>query len=108
MSIISRIVMTGAALALAGCSYLPGANLGGTFTAENYLGTSIGGTGFDASLAREYQALVDLADQLELQVRAAGADQSEASVRTEVPTQLVRGYEDAVAEYYRRLSRAEP
>lgn len=53
----SRIVMAGAALALAGCSSLPGANLGGTFTAEPYLGESIQGEGFNASLAREYQAL---------------------------------------------------
>jgi len=57
MSIVSRIVMAGAALAVAGCSNLPGANLGGTFTAENYLGASIDGGGFNSALAREYQAL---------------------------------------------------
>ena len=57
MNYISRIVMAGSALALAGCSYLPGANLAGTFTAEDYLGTSIEGSSFDAALAREYQAL---------------------------------------------------
>jgi outer membrane protein OmpA-like peptidoglycan-associated protein len=49
--------MAGAALALAGCSSLPGANLGGTFTAEDYLGATIDGSSFDAALAREYQAL---------------------------------------------------
>lgn len=59
MNAISRFMMAGAALALAGCSSLPGANLGGTFTAESYLGTSIEGSGFDASLSREYQALAN-------------------------------------------------
>lgn len=57
MNTISRMIMAGSALALAGCSYLPGANLGGTFTAEPYLGESIEGAGFNAALAREYQAL---------------------------------------------------
>lgn len=57
MNIISRTALAGTALALAGCSYLPGANLGDTFTAESYLGTSIEGSGFNAALAREYQAL---------------------------------------------------
>jgi outer membrane protein OmpA-like peptidoglycan-associated protein len=50
-------MMAGAMLALAGCSSLPGANLGGTFTAESYLAQSIDGSDFNASLAREYQAL---------------------------------------------------
>ena len=57
MSIISRIVMAGAVIAVAGCSKLPGANLGGTFSAEPYLSASIDGSDFNSSLAREYQAL---------------------------------------------------
>ena len=57
MKAISRMMIAGAALALAGCSVLPGANLGGTFTAESYLGTSIEGGDFNSALAREYQAL---------------------------------------------------
>ncbi|MEO1686712.1 MAG: OmpA family protein [Pseudomonadota bacterium] len=57
MSIISRIAMAGAALAVAGCSSLPGANLGGTFSAERYLGASLDGGDFNSALAREYQAL---------------------------------------------------
>ncbi|HEU0222669.1 MAG TPA: OmpA family protein [Paracoccaceae bacterium] len=57
MKAISRLVLAGAMLALAGCSSLPGANVGGTFTAESYLGASIEGGDFNASLAREYQAL---------------------------------------------------
>lgn len=57
MNLISRFMLAGAVLAVAGCSALPGANLGGTFTAENYLGSSIDGGDFNSSLAREYQAL---------------------------------------------------
>jgi OmpA-OmpF porin, OOP family len=57
MRTISRFMIAGAALALAGCSALPGANLGGTFTAESYLGASIEGGDFNSALAREYQAL---------------------------------------------------
>jgi outer membrane protein OmpA-like peptidoglycan-associated protein len=57
MNALSRIVMAGAALALAGCSQLPGANLGQTFTAEGYLDNQIEGQSFNAALAREYQAL---------------------------------------------------
>lgn len=57
MKTISRMCMAASALALAGCSALPGANLGGTFTAEPYLGTSIQGEDFNSALAREYQAL---------------------------------------------------
>ena len=57
MSIISRIVMAGAALAVAGCSQLPGANLGGTFSAENYLNASLVGGFFTSCLAREFMAL---------------------------------------------------
>lgn len=57
MRAISRLMLAGAALALAGCSSLPGANFGGTFTAQGYLGQQISGGDFNSSLAREYQAL---------------------------------------------------
>jgi len=46
-----------AAVGIAGCTNLPGANLGGTFTAESYLDQSIEGNDFGSSLSREYQAL---------------------------------------------------
>lgn len=55
----------------------------------------------------EFQALVDLADQLELRLRE-GDSQSETAVRTEAPVQVAQGFEDVVAEYYRRLSRSNP
>jgi outer membrane protein OmpA-like peptidoglycan-associated protein len=57
MRAISRFMLAGSALALAACSSLPGANLGGTFSAQSYLGASIEGSDFNAALAREYQAL---------------------------------------------------
>ncbi|MFT6773784.1 MAG: OOP family OmpA-OmpF porin [Paracoccaceae bacterium] len=57
MKTISRMFMAASALAVAGCTALPGANLGGTFSAEDYLGSSISGGDFNSSLAREYQAL---------------------------------------------------
>jgi OOP family OmpA-OmpF porin len=57
MKTVSRMFMAVSALAVAGCTALPGANLGGTFSAENYLGSSITGGDFNSALAREYQAL---------------------------------------------------
>ena len=52
----------------------------------------------------EYRQLVNLAEQLELQLKA-GDGAEEATVRTEAPAQVAQGFEDIVAEYYRRLSR---
>jgi outer membrane protein OmpA-like peptidoglycan-associated protein len=42
------------ALAIAGCSNLPGSSLGATFTAEPYLKGTHGGDGFNGALASEY------------------------------------------------------
>jgi outer membrane protein OmpA-like peptidoglycan-associated protein len=42
------------ALAVAGCSQLPGASLGATWTAEDYLAAEHGGAGFTGALASEY------------------------------------------------------
>lgn len=57
MKTISRMILAGAALAVAGCTNLPGGSLGETFSAESYLGMPIEGQGFNAALAREYQEL---------------------------------------------------
>lgn len=57
MTIISRTMVIGAALVAAGCNNLPGGSLGGTFTAESFLGEQIGGSSYNDSLAREYQKL---------------------------------------------------
>jgi len=57
MKTVTRMLMAVSALAVAGCTSLPGANLGGTFSAEDYLGASVTGGDFNSALAREYQAL---------------------------------------------------
>jgi len=45
------------ALAMAGCAQLPGASLGATWTAEDYLAAEHGGAGFNGALASEYAEL---------------------------------------------------
>lgn len=57
MMAVSRLMLGGAALVLAGCSHLPGSSLGGTFTAERYLNADHGGPGFEGALAKEYTEL---------------------------------------------------
>lgn len=53
-----RLMLGASALAVvAGCSSLPGASLGKTFTAENYLAGDHGGAGFSGALASEYTEL---------------------------------------------------
>jgi OOP family OmpA-OmpF porin len=42
------------ALAVAGCTNLPGVSLGATFWAERYLNGTHGGADFNGSLASEY------------------------------------------------------
>ncbi len=49
---------------------------------------------------------MNLTEQLELDLQAE-SDSSESTVRTEAPTQVAQGFEDAVAEYYRRLGRSD-
>src|SRR5881394_2734789 len=53
----------------------------------------------------ELQKLVNLTDQIELKLVASGDQGERASVRAQAPAQIAQGYEDAVAEYFRRLSR---
>jgi len=52
-----RLMLGVSALAVAGCSQLPGASLGSTWTAEDYLAAEHGGSGFSGTLASEYTAL---------------------------------------------------
>ena len=61
-------------------------------------------TGNPELVEAEFRALVDLAEQLELRLQEDGAG-AETAVRTEAPVQAARGFEEIVAEYYRRLSR---
>src|SRR3970040_337532 len=94
-------------------------NLGGRLRAEGLsdeelravreLGDALraGLTGNPELVEAEFRALVNLAEQWELKLRRAeGAEPS--AVRTEAPAQAAQGFEDIVAEYYRRLSRTRP
>ncbi len=73
------------ALAIAGCTNLPGASLGATFGAERYLNGTHGGSDFNGSLASEYTEVARRAafkDVLWLNSTAyiAKAQQAEAGV----------------------------
>jgi len=57
MKIVVRLMLGASALAVAGCSQLPGASLGSTFTAEPFLAADHGGAGFSGALASEYTEL---------------------------------------------------
>lgn len=54
---LSHTILAGVALIAAGCTNIPGANLGGTFTAENFLKQQLPGGDFNAELAKQYQSL---------------------------------------------------
>jgi hypothetical protein len=51
----------------------------------------------------EFQNLINLTEQLELQL-AANSDANETTIRTEAPIRMPQGFEESVAEYYRQLS----
>ncbi len=54
MKTVTLMLLGSTALAIAGCSNLPGASLGATFGAERYLKADHGGSGFTGALASEY------------------------------------------------------
>lgn len=56
MKMTSRIALAGAALVAAGCTNIPGANLGGTFGAADFLAMDMPGGDFNAELAKQYQS----------------------------------------------------
>ena len=64
-------------------------------------------TGNPALIEAEFQQLVNLADQLELRLAENAGDTERAAVRAQAPTQVAPGFEESVAEYYRRLSRSD-
>ena len=64
-------------------------------------------TGNPELIEQEFQQLVNLAEQLELKLAENGDTVERAAVRAQAPTQVAPGFEEAVAEYYRRLSRSE-
>lgn len=57
MKILVRLMLGASALAMAGCTQLPGSSLGATFSAERYLKEDHGGAGFSGALAKEYTEL---------------------------------------------------
>ncbi|HUO66892.1 MAG TPA: hypothetical protein VMV37_05100, partial [Gammaproteobacteria bacterium] len=66
-------------------------------------GLNVGGN--PDQLEQQFQRLLNLADALELKLTASNGSGERASVRSQAPPQIAQGYEDAVAEYFRRLSR---
>ena len=58
-------------------------------------------------IEQEYLAMLNLMEQLELQLTAGDSVNGETAVRTEAPVGVAAEYEEAVAEYFRRLSRSE-
>jgi len=62
-------------------------------------------TGNPELVEQEFLAMLSLVEQLELQLASSELGNDDGGVRTETPAQVTQGYEDAVAEYFRRLSR---
>ncbi|MEM8790230.1 MAG: OmpA family protein [Pseudomonadota bacterium] len=54
MKTLARLMLGASAIAVAGCSQLPGSSLGATFGAERYLEQDRGGADFNGALAKEY------------------------------------------------------
>jgi hypothetical protein len=50
--------------------------------------------------------MLNLVEQLELKLGGGQGGAGESGVRTEAPAQVAQAYQQAVAEYYRKLSRA--
>ncbi len=57
MKNISRTILAGVAVVATGCTNIPGANLGGTFGAADFLAADLPGGDFNAELAKQYQGL---------------------------------------------------
>jgi hypothetical protein len=64
-------------------------------------------TGNPDLIESEFQQLVNLAEQLELKLAEDSAGKERAAVRAQAPTEVPPGFEESVAEYYRRLSRSD-
>ncbi|MEE8543715.1 MAG: hypothetical protein V3S94_07640, partial [Gammaproteobacteria bacterium] len=64
-------------------------------------------TGNPELIEQEFLAMLNLVEQLELQLARSASGADESGVRTEAPAQVAQGYQDAVADYFRRLSRVE-
>lgn len=73
MKTVTRLLLGTAAIALAGCTQLPGSSLGATFGAERYLEADHGGPGFTGALAKEYTELGRRAAFMDVRWRNATA-----------------------------------
>ena len=58
-------------------------------------------------IEQEYLAMLNLMEQLELELAYGESEDGEIAVRTQAPAGVAAEYEEAVAEYFRRLSRSE-
>ena len=58
-------------------------------------------------IEQEYLAMLNLMEQLELELAYRESGEGETAVRTQAPAGVAAEYEEAVAEYFRRLSRSE-
>jgi hypothetical protein len=63
-------------------------------------------TGNPALIDQQLQALVNLTEQLELKLASGTTGAERAAVRAEAPAPPAPGFEEAIAEYYKRLSRS--
>jgi len=72
------------------------------------LGDALRGSisGNPALIDQQLQALVNLTEQLELKLASGTTGAERAAVRAEAPAPPAPGFEEAIAEYYRRLSRS--
>ncbi len=59
-------------------------------------------------IEEQFRSLVNLTEQLELELTANSDSAEQAAVRSEAPTKVAEGFEDSVAEYFRKLSQAAP
>ncbi|MFQ5567226.1 MAG: OmpA family protein [Paracoccaceae bacterium] len=97
------------ALAIAGCTQLPGASLGATFGAERYLGGTHGGSDFNGHLASEYTEVARRAafkDVLWLNSTAyiAKAQQAESGVTPPMWTPAEIGVNGDASALYETVS----
>ena len=65
-------------------------------------------TGNPELIEQEYRNLVNLTEQLELKLGSGSNATEQAAVRSEAPTKVADGFEDSVAEYFRKLSQTTP
>ncbi len=64
--------------------------------------------GNPALVEQMHQQLVSSVDALELQLRRQLEENQGGTIRNTDPTKVPAGYQDSVAEYYRKLSERRP